>query len=97
MTRALLAVVVLAAALDCHAAERRLVRPFESDAEIKPANHVDDLVLASLRERRIEPANDQVAPKVRTSAPFAATATVCSKCADRAPSAVTTVQPSGFV
>ena len=57
MTRALLAFLVLAVAFDGHAAEREVVLPFESDAEIEPANHIDDLVLASLRDREIEPAN----------------------------------------
>ena len=40
------------------------------------------------------PDGNRVAPTVRISGPLSVTATVCSKCADRAPSAVTTVQPS---
>ncbi len=57
MKRPLLAVLVFMAALNSHGAEPQVVRPFERDAKPTPANPIDALVLASLRERGIEPAN----------------------------------------
>ena len=57
MKRALLSVVVLMAALEGQGAEPRIVRPFERDARLASTNPIDALVLASLRERGIQPAN----------------------------------------
>ncbi|MCK4282987.1 MAG: DUF1553 domain-containing protein [Candidatus Brocadiae bacterium] len=57
MTRALLSVVVLMAALQGQGAEPQIVGLFERDAAVEANNRIDDLVLASLRERGIQPAN----------------------------------------
>jgi len=57
MKRALLFVVILLAVLEGQAAEPRIVRPFERDAGRASTNSIDALVLASLRERGIRPAN----------------------------------------
>jgi hypothetical protein len=53
----LLAVVVFMAVHGVPGAEPRIVRPFESGGGFAPANRIDALVLASLRERGFEPAN----------------------------------------
>jgi len=53
-TTSILAVAISLAALSAHAG---IVRPFESDATVVPANCIDSLVLSTLRERDVEPAN----------------------------------------
>ena len=57
MKRFLVAVVILIAAFGSHGAEPQIVHPFEQDARPTSANPIDARVLASLRERGIEPAN----------------------------------------
>jgi len=57
MSRALIAVIVVMATFVAQAAEPAVVRPYERDASLAPLNHIDDLVLASLREKGIRPAN----------------------------------------
>ncbi len=56
MKRFLPATVVLATALAASGAERRIVRPFESDGAAQAAGAVDTAVLNTLRTRGIEPA-----------------------------------------
>lgn len=51
------AVAVFVAAVSGQGAEPRIVRPFESDGGFEPANRIDELVLSTLKERGIEPAN----------------------------------------
>ena len=57
MKRPLLAIVVLITAFGAHGAEPQVVCPFEIDARPASTNPIDARVLASLRERGIEPAN----------------------------------------
>ncbi len=57
MRRALTFVVLLALAGAVQAAEPQVVQPYERDASLAPANHIDDLVLASLNAHDIRPAN----------------------------------------
>jgi len=58
MRRGLLLVVLIAVALEVQGAQPPVVeRPFERDAGRTAFNPIDDLVLASLRERGIQPAN----------------------------------------
>lgn len=57
MKRVLLSTVVLLAALGAQAVGPRVVAPFEVDAGLAPANTIDSLVLAALRQRGIRPAN----------------------------------------
>ena len=49
--------LLLAAAVQVHAAEPQVTLPYERDASLTPLNHIDELVLAALRKRGIEPAN----------------------------------------
>jgi len=53
----LLAVVVFMAVHGVPGAEPGIARPFERGGGLAPANRIDALVLAALRERGIEPAN----------------------------------------
>ncbi len=57
MRRALACLVLLALACGAQAAEPKIVLPYERDASLAPANHIDDLVLASLKTHDIQPAN----------------------------------------
>ena len=57
MKRFLLAGVVFLATLEGWSAEPTIVRPFERPGGFVSANPIDDLVLAALRKRGIEPAN----------------------------------------
>jgi len=57
MRRALTCVVLLALASAVQGAEPQVVQPYERDASLAPANHIDDLVLASLKAHGIRPAN----------------------------------------
>jgi hypothetical protein len=57
MGRFLLAAVAFVAARSALAAGPRIVRPFEKAGGVAPANRIDALVLAKLKERGIEPAN----------------------------------------
>jgi len=57
MRVAVLSVLALIAALQVQAAEPQIVRPFERDADLRYFNRVDELVLGSLREHGIRPAN----------------------------------------
>jgi len=58
MKRGLLLALLLLAALEVRAAEPPdVLRPFERDADRTALNRIDDLVLASLGEHGIEPAN----------------------------------------
>ena len=57
MKKSLIAVVVLMAARHGPGAEPRIVRPFEGDGGPASTSHIDALVLATLKERGIEPAN----------------------------------------
>ncbi len=57
MRRALACLVLLALACGVQAAEPKIVLPYERDASLAPVNHVDDLVLASLKAHGIQPAN----------------------------------------
>jgi len=54
MRTTILTVAILMLALS---ADAGIVRPFESDRTVVPGNRIDDLVLTTLRERGIEPAN----------------------------------------
>jgi hypothetical protein len=56
MTRLLSIVLIFATPLGGQAADQPIAHPFESDAEFVPANPIDDLVLAKLRERGTTPA-----------------------------------------
>jgi hypothetical protein len=56
MKRVLLSVLVLVSALGAQGAPPGVVAPFEVDAGFAPANTIDNLVLASLRQRGIQPA-----------------------------------------
>ena len=49
--------LLLAAALVGRGAETPVVSPYERDASLAPANHIDELVLAALNKRSIEPAD----------------------------------------
>ena len=55
--KSILAVAVLMAAVSGQGAGPRVVRPFESDARAVSTNSIDALVLSTLRDRGIEPAN----------------------------------------
>jgi hypothetical protein len=57
MRKSILAVAVFTAALSGQGAEPRIVRPFESDAGFASKDPIDTLVLTTLRQRGIEPAN----------------------------------------
>jgi len=55
--RAVLHVVLFTVVLAGQAGQAEVVLPFERVATLEPNNRIDDLVLASLRERGIRPAN----------------------------------------
>jgi hypothetical protein len=57
MKTSLLSLVVIAVAIECQGAQPQIVRPYERDAGVAPANHIDVLVLASLRDKGIQPTN----------------------------------------
>jgi len=56
MKKAFVAALVSLAALTVHAAQRRTIRPFESEGKPASTNPIDARVLAVLRKRNIEPA-----------------------------------------
>ncbi len=53
----LLSFVVFVATLACQGAQAQTVQPFERDVEVEASKPIDELVLASLRVRDIQPAN----------------------------------------
>jgi len=53
----ILTVAILMIALSGHGSEPGIVHPFESSGMVAAANPIDDLVLSTLHERGIEPAN----------------------------------------
>ena len=56
MKRSLVLVLLLAATPSAAEIQRPPVRPFESNAELRPSSKLDELVFAKLKERGIEPA-----------------------------------------